>query len=52
MTDCGRKLKDAVPQVEELKMRSKQWPPIQGINEKTPRETLQNVVDEELGFID
>lgn len=52
IADGTRSLKDAVPEVEALKKRVKEWPPVQGTNEKTPKETLQNVVDEELGFID
>jgi len=44
------KLSEALPQVEVLRSKMKQWPPVVGTNEKTPRQALAHVMDDELGY--
>lgn len=43
-------LKEAIPQLEALRARVKHWPPVAGTNERTPRQALQHVMDDELGL--
>jgi len=44
------KLPEALSQVEVLRGKMKQWPPVVGTNEKTPRQALAHVMDDELGY--
>ncbi|KAK5937480.1 N-acetylglucosaminyldiphosphodolichol N-acetylglucosaminyltransferase catalytic subunit alg13 [Knufia obscura] len=44
------KLAEALPAVEALRKKMKQWPPVVGTNEKTPRQALAHVMDDELGY--
>ena len=46
----ARKLSEALPRVEALRKQMKQWPPVVGTNEKTPRLALAQVMDDELGY--
>lgn len=46
----NRNLSEALPQVEQLRQKMKAWPPVVGTKEKTPRQALVNVMDDELGY--
>jgi len=50
MLTGASKLSEALPQLEELRRKMKQWPPVVGTNEKTPRQVLAHVMDDELGY--
>lgn len=43
-------LKDTLTEIEQLRLKMKAWPPVTGRNEKTPRQTLTQVLDDELGY--
>lgn len=45
-----KKLGESIPQVEQQRQKMKAWPPVVGKNEKTPRQALADVMDDELGY--
>lgn len=42
----------AIGEVEVLRTKMAQWPPITARGKKTPREKLVEILDDELGWID
>lgn len=50
--ECCSNLSDAIPALEDLRRKRKAWPPVVGTNQKTPRQALATVMDDELGWVD
>lgn len=45
-----QRLAEALPHVEQQRLKMKAWLPVVGQNEKTPRQALADVMDDELGY--